>query len=102
MAELELPSSFEKHDIKTKPITGQELEELKELSGDYQSLFSRRAKLYQERMLKDKMLKESDYRNLILEHYTFLKRPVIVNKDKIFIGNSSKTVAAAKISIQSL
>lgn len=99
MNEVEIPSSFIKHDIKTQGITEDELENLSTLAGDYETLFSRRAKLYQERNLKDKNLSEEDFRNLILEHYTFLKRPVIVNNNEIFIGSAAKTVAAAKKSI---
>lgn len=101
MDEVEIPSSFIKQDIKTQPLTEKELEHLMNLAGDFESLFSRRAKLYQERNLKDKNLQEEDFRNLILEHYTFLKRPIIINNNKIFIGNTSKTVAAAKNSIHS-
>jgi arsenate reductase len=99
MDELKIPSSFIKQDIKVQGITEEELDELFNLTDSYEELFSRRAKLYQERSLKDKNLLEEDYKGLILEHYTFLKRPVIVNNDEIFIGSSSKTVAAAKISI---
>lgn len=101
MDEIEIPSSFIKQDIKTQEINEQQLQELLNLAGDYESLFSRRAKLFQERKLKNENLLEEDYKNLLLEHYTFLKRPVIVNNDKIFIGSSPKTVAAAKKSIHS-
>lgn len=101
MDEIEIPSSFIKQDIKVQGITAEELEELFNFTDSYEELFSRRAKLYQERNLKNAKLLEEDYRNLILEHYTFLKRPVIVNNDKIFIGSSPKTVAAAKKSIHS-
>lgn len=79
-------------EIKSTPITIKQLEELKELSGTYESLFSRRAKKYQEMDLKNKNLTEIDYKQLILEEYTFLKRPVIVINDKIFIGNSKKNL----------
>lgn len=100
MNEIEIPSSFIKQDIKTQGITEEELDELFNLTDSYEDLFSRRAKLYQERNLKNESLEEEDFKHLILEHYTFLKRPVIVNNDKIFIGSSPKTVAAAKKSIQ--
>jgi arsenate reductase len=99
MDEIEIPSSFIKQDIKVQGITEEELGELFNLTDSYEELFSRRAKLYQERNLKNEKLLEEDFKNLILEHYTFLKRPVIVNNDKIFIGSSSKTVVAAKKSI---
>lgn len=101
MNDVEIPSTFEKQDIKTEEVSEKQLEELYALTKSYEELFSRRAKLYKERDLKSKNLQEEDYRNLILEHYTFLKRPVIVNNEEIFIGSSPKTVAAAKESIHS-
>ncbi|MDR5591225.1 arsenate reductase family protein [Christiangramia sp. SM2212] len=97
--ELEVPDAFILQDIKTDEITAEQLEEMYNLSGSYESLFSKRARLYKERDLKNKDLKEEDYKNLILEHYTFLKRPVIINNDEIFIGNAKKNVASAKESI---
>ncbi len=97
--ELDLPDSFKLQDIKSDSITREQLDEMHKLSGTYESLFSKRARLYKERDLKNKDLKEEDYKNLILEHYTFLKRPVIINNGEIFIGNSKKTVAVAKESI---
>ena len=99
LKELDLPNSFELQDIKSENITDEQLDEMHKLSGNYESLFSKRARLYKERDLKNKDLKEEDYKKLILEHYTFLKRPVIINENEIFIGNSKKTVAAAKESI---
>ncbi|MDT0676447.1 arsenate reductase family protein [Autumnicola musiva] len=99
LKELDLPSSFILQDIKKEEITEIQLEEMKQLAGSYESLFSRRARLYKERDLKNEKLTENRYKNLILEHYTFLKRPVIINNDEIFIGNSKKTVAAVKASI---
>jgi len=88
-------------DIKTEAITLEELAEMHELTDSYESLFSRRAVLYRERGLGNQNLGEDDYKNLILEQYTFLKRPVIINDGEIFIGNSKKVVAAAKEAIHS-
>ncbi|MEZ4857492.1 MAG: ArsC/Spx/MgsR family protein [Flavobacteriaceae bacterium] len=97
--ELQLPSNFEKQDIKNEELTVKQLEELKKQAGSYEALFSRRATLYKERNLKNETLTEEDYKRFILEHYTFLSRPVVVNGDEIFIGNSKKVVEAAKKSI---
>lgn len=99
LKELDPPSAYELQDIKEHPLTVEQLQELKHLSGTYEALFSKRARLYKERDLKNKQLSEEDYKILLLEHYTFLKRPVIVNGQKIFIGNSKKEVAAAKASL---
>jgi arsenate reductase (glutaredoxin) len=83
---------FEKQDIKTKKITVQQLDEMKALSGSYESLFSRASRKYKELGLKDKALTEQDYKNYILEEYTFLKRPVFIIDGDIFVGNSKKAV----------
>lgn len=99
LKELQPPSSYILQDIKENPVTKEQLEELRELAGNYEQLFSKRARLFKERGLKNENLNEEKYRDLILEHYTFLKRPVIVNNHKIFIGNSKSTVEAARTAI---
>ena len=92
---LPTTEGFTLHDIKKQPLTEAEIEHLKGMAGSYEALFSRKATLYKERGLKDKILTEDDYKNLILEHYTFLSRPVIVHGDTLFVGNKPKTVQAA-------
>lgn len=96
LKELNPSSEFLLQDIKETPITVKQLEEMYNLSGSYEALFSKRAKLYKEMDLKNQNLEERDYKHYILEHYTFLKRPVIINNNTIFIGNSKKTIEAAK------
>ena len=85
---------FALQEIKTEPITVEQIEEMKSLSGSYESLFSRRAKKYKQMDLKNQELAESDYRQLILDEYTFLKRPVAIVGQEIFIGNSKKVLAS--------
>lgn len=96
---LNLPKEFDVQDIKSEPITVKQLEHMKSLAGSYEVLFSKRSKLYKEMDLKNQDLTERDYKHYILEHYTFLSRPVIINDSSIFIGNSKKVVEAAKASI---
>ena len=102
MKELEPLDGFQLVDIKADGISEQQLKEMKDLAGSYEALFSRRARLFKERGLKDKALTEDDYKSLILEHYTFLKRPVLVVDNAIFIGNSRKTTDQAKDFLASL
>ncbi|SHI67139.1 arsenate reductase family protein [Algibacter luteus] len=101
LKELNLSSDFILQDIKSDEITVKQVDEMKELAGSYESLFSKRAKLYKEMDLKNQNLTERDYKQYILEHYTFLSRPVIIVNDKIFVGNSKKTVEAAKAYLNS-
>ncbi|CAM3920267.1 arsenate reductase family protein [Flavobacterium sinopsychrotolerans] len=83
---------FKFHDIKQDPITVAELEKMRELSGSYEALFSKKAQLYKSMDLKNKSLTEDDYKKYILEHYTFLSRPVFIIKDKIYIGNTQQNM----------
>jgi arsenate reductase len=69
---------------------------MKKMSGSYESLFSRIALKYRSMGLNTMKLSEKDYRKYILDEYTFLKRPVVIVDDKIFIGNSPKVTTAAK------
>ena len=69
---------------------------MEKMSGSYESLFSKRAMKYKAMGLKDKTLSENDIKNLIVDEYTFLKRPVILLNDEIFVGNSKKIVEAVK------
>ncbi len=96
LKELSLGDDFVLQDIKTEAITEAQLEHMKELAGSYESLFSRRAMKYRAMGLHEKDLTEKDYRKLILEEYTFLKRPVLILGDKIFVGNAKSTVEAAR------
>jgi len=80
------------HDIKQDPITVEELEKMRELSGSYEVLFSKKAQLYKSKDLKNKSLTEDDYKKYILEHYTFLSRPVFIIDGKIYIGNSQQNM----------
>lgn len=80
------------HDIKQDPITVEELEEMQRLSGSYEALFSKKAQLYKAMDLKNKTLTEADFKKYILEHYTFLSRPVFIIDHKIFIGNTQQNM----------
>ena len=83
---------MELQDIKKEPMTRPQLQQMANLAGSYEALFSRRAQKYKEMGLKEKVLTEQDYESLILQHYTFLKRPVFILKDTIYVGNSKKVV----------
>ena len=80
------------HDIKQDPITEKELEEMYQLSGSYEALFSKKAQLYKSMDLKNKSLTEHDFKKYILEHYTFLSRPVFIINGKIYIGNTQQNM----------
>ncbi|HKK09797.1 MAG TPA: ArsC/Spx/MgsR family protein [Bacteroidales bacterium] len=90
--EARLGDDFDFQDIKKKPLTPQQLDELAVMAGSYEALFSRRSREYQKRELKNEYLNEKDYRDLILEHYSFLKRPVVVYAGQAFVGSSEKVV----------
>jgi arsenate reductase len=79
-------------DIKQDPLTAEELEEMYQLSGSYEALFSKKAQLYKSMNLKDKSLTEEDYKKYILEHYTFLSRPVFVIENGVYVGGTQQNM----------
>ena len=87
---------FELQNIKTDSIIAEQIDEMGKLAGSFESLFSRSAMKYKAWGLKEKELKEEDYRNYILEEYTFLKRPIFLIGDEIFVGNSKANVEAVR------
>ena len=98
---LALPQGAVLQNIKEEKITGPQLDEMARLIGSYEALFSRRALKYRPMGLHEKQLSEADYRQLILEEYTFLKRPVVLADGEIFVGNTEAAVASAYKKIHS-
>ena len=99
MNEWNLPPDIVQQDIKFNNISEVQLEDAKKLAGSYEALFSKVARKFRGDGHNLKALNEEDYKNLILEEYTFLKRPVLVFEDQVFIGNAAKVVMAAKTAI---
>lgn len=92
--ELDLESKgFDFQDIKFEHITEDQLAGLYQLAGSYEALFSKVARKYKELGLKDIDLKEIDFKKYLLEEYTFLKRPVVVIDEDIYIGSSKSNIA---------
>ena len=87
---------IELQNIKEEVITPNQLEKLKEMAGSYESLFSKRSMKYRVWGLHEKTLSENDMKDYILKEYTFLKRPVFVIDDAIFVGNRKKVVESLR------
>ncbi len=93
MSPLDL-EGWELREIKSEPITEAELEEIHARTKSYEALFSKKSTQIKARELDVKSLKEKDFKKLLLDHYSFLKRPVFITDDAIFIGNDKKNVEA--------
>ena len=89
MKEVENIDRFELVDIKKRNINSLELEAIQVLSGfPYEQLFNKRARKYKEIKDSNRVISDSNYKELIIDEYTFLKRPVIVFGSSVFVGNS--------------
>lgn len=86
---------FELQDIKTNKMTGEQVDEMIRLAGSASALFSKRAMKYRAMGLHERELSEKEMRQLIIDEYTFLSRPVLIIDDAIFVGNAKKVVEAA-------
>ncbi len=87
---------FERQEIKANPVTVSQLEEMYSFSNSYEALFNKRAKKYKSMGLKSELITEKEYRQFILDEYTFLKRPVFIVENNIFVGNSKKVIDRLK------
>ena len=86
-------------DIKSEGISPDQLDAMQAHSGSYEALFSRRAMKFRSMGLADQTLTEADYRKLILEEYTFLKRPVFLFDDQVTAGSAKASVEAARAAL---
>ncbi len=94
--EINPSKEVEIQDIKIQNIDEVTLDWLKEKVGSYEELFSKRAIKFRSLGYSEMKLTDLDYRKLILEEYTFLKRPFMINGESVFIGNAKKDVQDAK------
>ena len=101
IAETKPGKDFVLQNIKEEKITPSQLDELKKMAGSYDALFTKRSMKFRAWNLQDKNLSEKDKRDLILKEYSFLKRPVFVVGQNIFIGNAKATVGSIKKAINS-
>ena len=91
MSEFDL-TDFEQREIKSKAVSEEELQEMYDLSNSYEALFNKKSNKIKERNIEVKSLQEEDFKKLILEDYRFLKRPVFIINQEIFIGSDKKNI----------
>ncbi|KFF26339.1 arsenate reductase family protein [Chryseobacterium vrystaatense] len=95
LAQFDL-TDWELREIKKEPMTKEELEAMYEKTKSYEALFSKKSTQIKLRGLDVKSLKEKDFKDLLLDHYTFLKRPVFMTDKEIFVGNDKNNVEALR------
>lgn len=87
---------WELREIKKEPITQEEVEAMYRITQSYEDLFSKKSTQIKLREIDLKTLTEEDYKELLLDHYTFLKRPVFLTDKEIFIGSDKKNIDSMK------
>lgn len=97
-----IPEEIQLVDIKKDMYTSDDVAEMYRLSGSYENLFSKRSQNFVAQGLKSTIQSDADYGALLPQDYTFLKRPVLVYDEHIFVGNDAKTDAAVKEFLSSL
>lgn len=97
----DISDSIKKIDLKKNPISALDLKELYSLSNSYEALFNKRAVLFREKKKHLEIITEKEYKEMLLAHYSFLKRPVLIINEKLFVGNSKETVSKAALEIKS-
>ena len=83
---------FEMINIKVNPIDAETLDWLKSKVGSYFQLFNTKAQLYKLVPIEKRPKRDIGYRKFILSDYTYLKRPVIIDQEELFIGSDKSVV----------
>ena len=99
MRDVGVDSSFELQDIKSNPITEQQIDELYKATNSYEALINKRARKLKDVLKEINITCDNDYRSILLMDYTFLKRPVFIIDNKVFVGNAKKTVEEIKYAL---
>jgi arsenate reductase len=94
MNDIGVDETWELQNIKTDNLTKDQLKAIYAQTGSYEAIFSKKAMKYRSMDLKEIIKIDDDYKQYILDEYTFLSRPVIQLDDKFFIGNSKKNIEA--------
>ncbi|MEZ4910116.1 MAG: arsenate reductase [Saprospiraceae bacterium] len=87
-------SQFEMVDIKHENITEDVLDYAKTRLGSYLKLFNTKCLLYRDIPQEKRPKRDIGYRKFILSHYTYLKRPVIIDGEKVFSGSEKENLIA--------
>jgi arsenate reductase-like glutaredoxin family protein len=93
---IKLPADTQFIDIKQENISAEDLDFVAAKLGSYEAAFNKRAQKLKTIQLEKDSIKDADYRSLILNEYTFLKRPVFILKDEVFAGNSPSEIERLK------
>jgi len=96
LSELNLDAEFEIQDVKKTKLTEDQLQHLVTRIGGYKELINTQSRKAKSMELSKKTLSDQEYKQLLLDEYTLLKRPLIIDGDHCFLGNSKKTIEDAK------
>ncbi|SDE02841.1 arsenate reductase family protein [Riemerella columbipharyngis] len=91
MSELDL-DGWELRELKSNNVTEEELSEMHHFTKSYEALFSKRSTQIRIQNIEVKKLTEKDFKDLILKHYSFLKRPVFLTEKGILIGRDGVNI----------
>lgn len=72
-------------DVKKEPLTREELKEL-EFKVGLEVLVNKRGRKWRDLGLKDKNLSDEELFDVLLEHQTMIKRPVLINGESVMVG----------------
>lgn len=85
-------NDFVLQNLKQTPISESQVDFLASATGSYESLFNKQARKYREMELFKREISESEYKSLLLQEYTFLKRPIFVLDSNVFVCKNKDTI----------
>jgi arsenate reductase len=89
-------SNVELINLRGRCVSPDDLDIMFRSAGSYEALFNKKAQKWKAMAPEVRPVSDEAYRALILEEYTFLKRPAAMIGKEVFVGNDAKTVEALK------
>ncbi len=88
--------AYELVDLKETNIDSETLDLVISKEGSADNVINKRAILYRELSKDGFNYSDDEIKQLILENYTLIKRPLFIIDDNVFLGNSKKIVELIK------
>ena len=92
MKAADLSDDFQLHDLKKIPIEKVDLDFLATKVDSLKDLVNKRSRRIKELQVDIENLSDVQLLKYFQTEYTFIKRPIFIIGDQVFIGNAKKTV----------
>ena len=90
---LDIEGASYLQDVKQRMVSAEQLAYLYQNTKSYEALINKRGRVFAQLKREGTQFTEDVYKQLLETEYSCLKRPILILKSNIYLGNAKKTVA---------